>query len=209
MLRRELKIFAVAGSVLVLSGMLLAGCDHRLEQEQARQDMVSPADTDNDSNIQAMSLSQAASAAPYNESDMKHKAQKIDPNHRGAEVAGRYTGVMHCKQDSSSCSKGDIDVTLTLFADGSAMRTLAQQGLINSMLERETAFWQFDKDGQHILVYLPDNEVLKFSMNKAHQLTLQDVGSMQQSEDVFGVVFSMNEPDSKQHAYTLTRQAAV
>lgn len=209
MLTRELKLFAVAGSVLVMSATLLAGCDHRLEQEQARQDMVSPADRGNGNTMQALSLSQAASAAPYAEPDSQHKAQKKDLRQRGAEVAGRYTGIMHCKQDSTSCSQGDIDVTLTLFADGSAMRTLAQQGLINSMLERETAFWQFDRDGQHILVYLPDNEVLKFSMNKAHQLTLQDVGSMQQREDVFGVVFSMNEPDSKQHAYTLTRQAAV
>jgi hypothetical protein len=115
---------------------------------------------------------------------------------------------MRCQQGNATCSDGNVDITLTLFADGSGMRTLMQQGLVNSMLERETAFWQFAKDGKHILVYLPD-EVLRFSLDKAHRLTLLDVGHMQQKEDSFGVVFHMNEPDSKRHVYTLTRQSTA
>lgn len=206
MLGQVLKMIGVAAGVLVGSGMLLTGCDHRLEQAQARQEVVN-ADTGSQ---QAMSLSQAASAAPYTmaDSDSSHTMNK-GPNHHGAEVAGRYTGVMVCMQDSSSCSRGNIDVTLTLFSDGSAVRTLAQQGLVNSMLERSSAFWQFTQDGEHILVYLPDNEVLKFSRNNTRQLTLQGVGSIQQKKDAFAVVFGMNEPDSKQNPYVLTRQAAV
>lgn len=201
MLSHVQKKTAAVG-VLAVSLVLLGGCDHRLEQAQARQDVVNHNEA---SNQQALSLSEAASAAPYTQAVSRPHGIHSALSARSHEIAGRYTGVIHCKQDSNGCSQGNIDVTLTLFADGSGMRTLMQQGLVNSMLERETAFWQLAKDGEHVLVYLPD-EVLKFTI-KAHQLTLQDVGHMKQSDDSFGVVFSVDEPDHKQDAYTLTRQA--
>lgn len=193
---------AAAAGVLAVSLVLLGGCDHRLEQAQARQDVINRDET---SSQQALSLSEAASAAPYTQTVSRPNSVNSELSARSQEIAGRYTGVIACKQDSNGCSKGNIDVTLTLFADGSGVRTLMQQGLVNSMLERETAFWRLTKDGEHVLVYLPD-EVLKFNI-KAHQLTLQDVGRMKQSDEPFGVVFSATEPDHKQDAYTLTRQA--
>lgn len=193
---------AGAVGVLALSLVLLSGCDHRLEQAQARQDAINHNETNSQ---QALSLSEAASAAPYAQPVSNHRGINTETSGRIHEIAGRYTGVIPCKQDSDSCSKGNIDVTLTLFTDGSGVRTLMQQGLVNSMLERETAFWQLAKDGEHVLVYLPD-EVLKFGI-KAHQLTLQDVGHMKPNDDSFGVVFSVAEPDHPHDAYTLTRQA--
>lgn len=199
----------VASGAIITLALILSGCNHSVEQAQAKQENMNRVDN---MTTQALSVSEAASAVPFGQGDTV-ESSKSHHTHLASkdmqQLAGRYTGVITCLESSDSCGKGNIDMTLTLFADGTAVRTLVQQGLVNSMLERETALWHFSQDSQSILVYLPDEEVLKYSVTPNHRLKLENVGKLQRVDNTLGAIFEVSEPDQHVGSYLLTRQANV
>lgn len=78
------------------------------------------------------------------------------------QFAGRYSGQVPCTVVGKACHNKTIDITLTLLADGSAIRTRVQQGKVNSILDKDTANWTVSGDGHTIMVILPSTEIWSF-----------------------------------------------
>lgn len=172
---------------MLLAMLLLTGCNNSLD---LRSSHLEPAEQQAQASMQstqtsALSLTEAASAARYiNTQDMMQAARAEQPAHapvgsdsRLKQFAGRYTGQVPCVIQSATCSGGQIDMTLTLLPDGSAIRTLAAQGKINAMLDKETANWTVSANGQNIMLMLPNREIWSFRKVDGNQLQFQPASS--------------------------------
>lgn len=163
--------------VIALSVLTLAGCSNSLDLRAQHKDQREER-LNYSAQASSMALSDAASALRYlnnqnssqntnsqsllQVSDNQKVAHAIPAPQVVAYFAGRYTGQIPCHVQSSQCAQEKIDIALTLLPDGSAIRTLVQQGKVNAMLEKETAVWTVTGNGQHIMLILPNHEVWSF-----------------------------------------------
>ncbi len=169
--------------VVALSVLVVAGCsnslDLRSQQKDQREERLA-----HSAQASSMALSEAASAVRYlNSQNNSQNMLEVSDTTEVAHVipapqiiehfAGRYTGQIPCNVQSSQCGREKIDIALTLLPDGSAIRTLVQQGKVNSMLEKETAVWTVTGNGQHIMLILPNREVWSFKQEGQGKLRFE------------------------------------
>lgn len=195
------------GSSLLLA-VLLSACSHDVGQTKTQEETVTVV-TQDTNGLSSMSLSEAAMAVPQTEADDAHHS--TISNKQLKQFAGRYTGTMPCVATNKACSEGNMDVTLTLFPDGSAVRTLAQQGKVNAMLEKETAEWQISADGKTISVTLPGEHQLTFKLLPNHQLQFDHAAPSAAAitpsiEDDDSLLNVLKDQDMHERGYMLTMQ---
>ncbi|XID74614.1 hypothetical protein ACF3NA_08830 [Alkanindiges sp. WGS2144] len=158
---------------LMLSGCLtglavsIAGCSNSLDlrpQHHDKQEEILRSSVD----ATALSVSEAASAVRDLKSQnlLAEQPAEVTPIQLSPQLikqfAGRYTGQVPCITHAAPCEQQNVDVTLTLLPDGSAVRTRVQQGKVHSMLDKETAIWTVAGNGQTIMLILPNHEVWSF-----------------------------------------------
>lgn len=174
-------------SVSLLAGMLLlSGCNNSLDLRSRSQEPAEDSALDH-ANMQsarasALSITEAASAERYiNNQDVMHttfnesktNVQAVPSESLVKQFAGRYTGQVPCTVQSLACSSDKVDMTLTLLPNGSAIRTLAAQGKVNAMLDKEVAAWTVSANGQNIMLILPNHEIWSFKKIGLNQLQFQ------------------------------------
>lgn len=170
----------------LVAALLLSGCsnslDLRSQSQEAADDVTTQQPSMQSAQMNALSLTQAASADRYiNNQDVmpitltatKGQAKAIPSQSLVNEFAGRYSGQVPCALQASSCDSDMLDMTLTLLPDGSAVRTLVTQGKVNAMLDKEKAAWTVSANGQTILLILPSHEIWSFRKTGNHQLQFQ------------------------------------
>ena len=161
----NLKTFCIHS--LIGFSVLATGCSNSLDLRGQQKDKTE-APSVQSSQVSSLALSEAASAVRYlNQQEMLQDAEPqqvshiVPAAHLIKDFAGRYTGHIPCVIQSQ-CDKDKVDIALTLLPDGTAVRTLVQQGKVNSMLEKETAVWTVAGNGKNILLILPNREVWSF-----------------------------------------------
>lgn len=172
-------------SASMLLVMLLSACNNSLDlrslQHETGPDNPLQHATMQSMQAAALSVSEAASAARYiNPQAISHSAakdhaapQQLPSQSSVRQFAGRYTGQIPCSLQAAMCSNGTINMTLTLLPDGSAIRTLAQQGKVHGMLDRDTAAWTVAANDQTIRLTLPNQEIWHFNKLADNQLQFQ------------------------------------
>ncbi len=185
---------------LVGLSILTTGCSNSLDLRGQYKDK-SEDSLVHSNQVSALALSEAASAVRYlnNQEVLRASAaQNISHNVPSAQLitdfSGRYTGQIPCVVQASLCNKDKVDIALTLLPDGTAVRTLVQQGKVNSMLEKETAVWSVANNGKNILLILPNREVWHFIKEGEGKLRFEPHNS----------AFANNPVVSKSGEYVLT-----
>lgn len=188
--------------------LLLAGCSHEVEPTKSKEETATI--TQQDANSAAsLSLSEAALAVP---STTDRPQLAPSPQQFLRQYAGSYTGVMPCVPGGGNCVQGDMNVTLTLFSNGTALRTLSQQGQDNAMLARETAIWSVKRDGKTLLVTLPSRHQLSFELLPAHKLRFDhaELVNVQQDHSLLvdddPIMSTLADDDMHARRYMLTMQ---
>lgn len=169
----------------MLLATLLAGCNNSMDLRSYQKESGADSQFQNSgmqsAQANALSLSEAASAARYiNTQDVMHTTVKentplkrLPSESLIKQFAGRYTGQVPCILQLGTCSSGTIDMTLTLLPDGSAIRTLAEQGKVHAMLHKDTAAWTVSANGQNIMLILPNHEIWSFKKVGGNRLQFQ------------------------------------
>lgn len=94
-----------------------------------------------------------------------------------AKYAGRYYGKINCETTLSSCEKGEVEYVLNLLEDGSAFRTIIQQGKIYvdegkaTQSYRQDA-WSFDPFEDDLVIHLKEGVELFFDVDEESSLRL-------------------------------------
>lgn len=103
--------------------------------------------------------------------------QHLDYADLRAKYAGRYYGKINCETTLTSCEKGEVEYVLNLLEDGSAFRTIIQQGKIyvdegNTTQSYRQDAWIFDPHEDDLVIHLKEGVELYFDVDEESNLRL-------------------------------------